>query len=56
MSLQHLANKLKQRKLLSTTLVLFTLAVGILLGTLISSGVKAAKQQAIAADATPPSS
>ena len=34
---------LRQKKFLSTTLVLFTLAIGILLGTLISSGVKAAR-------------
>lgn len=45
--------KLRQKKLLSTTLILFTLAIGILLGTLISGGVKAARQQSAAPDATP---
>jgi serine protease Do len=44
---------LREKKLLSTTLVLFTLAIGILLGTLISGGAKAARQQAVAPDATP---
>ncbi len=44
---------LRQKKFLSTTLVLFTLAIGILLGTLISGGVKAARQQTAAPDATP---
>ncbi|HYM12482.1 MAG TPA: Do family serine endopeptidase [Bryobacterales bacterium] len=50
---RNLTDKLRERKLLSTTLILLTLAIGILLGTLISSGVKAARQQAGAADATP---
>src|SRR2546426_627595 len=50
---RNLVDKLKQKKFLSTTLVLFTLAIGILIGTLISGGVKAARQQAGAPDATP---
>ncbi len=45
--------KLRERKLLSTTLILLTLAIGILLGTLISGGVKAARQANGATDATP---
>jgi serine protease Do len=48
-----LVDTLRQKKFLSTTLVLFTLAIGILLGTLISGGVKAARQQTAAPDATP---
>ncbi len=44
---------LGERKLLSATLVLFTLAVGILIGTLISTGVNAAKETAAAPDAKP---
>jgi len=47
-----LAEKLRDKKLLSTTLILLTLIIGILLGTLVSSGVKAARQS-VASDATP---
>ena len=36
-------DKLRSQKLLSFTLILFTLAIGIVIGTLISTGVKAAK-------------
>jgi serine protease Do len=46
--------KAKQPKLLSVTLLLFTLVIGIVIGTLINTGVKADKQNsAIAPDATP---
>jgi len=45
-------DKIRQQKLLSFTLLLFTLSVGILIGTLISTGVRAEKGQA-ATDATP---
>src|SRR5215467_14840805 len=45
-------NTIRSRKLLSSTLILFTLSVGILIGTLINTGVKAAKDQA-APGATP---
>ena len=45
---------MKQQKLLSMTLLLFTLALGILIGTLVNTGVKADRQtSAIAPDATP---
>ncbi len=44
---------LKQQKLLSLSLLVFTLSVGILIGTLISGNVSAAKGQAVAPDATP---
>lgn len=44
---------LGERKLLSATLVLFTLALGILIGTLISSNVNAAKESPAAPDAKP---
>ncbi len=52
-TLQSVGYKLREKKLLSTTLILFTLAIGILLGTLISGGVKAARQTGGASDATP---
>ena len=45
-------NTIRTRKLLSSTLVLFTLSIGIMIGTLINTGVKAAKDQA-APGATP---
>jgi serine protease Do len=44
--------KLRTQKLLSFTLVLFTLSIGIVIGTLISSGVRAAKDNAAAPGAT----
>jgi serine protease Do len=45
-------NAIRTRKLLSSTLILFTLSIGIMIGTLINTGVKAAKDQA-APGATP---
>jgi serine protease Do len=45
-------DKLRSQKLLSFTLVLFTLSIGIVIGTLISSGVKAAKDPSPAPGAT----
>jgi serine protease Do len=45
-------NKLRTQKLLSFTLILFTLSVGIVIGTLINSGVKAAKDTSVAPGAT----
>jgi len=45
-------NTIRTRKLLSSSLVLFTLSVGIMIGTLINTGVKAAKDTA-APGATP---
>ena len=44
--------KMRSQKLLSSTLILFTLSVGIMIGTLANTGVKAAKDQA-APGATP---
>jgi serine protease Do len=46
-------NNLRQQKLLSLSLLVFTLSVGILIGTLVSGSVSAAKEQAVAPDATP---
>ncbi len=46
-------DKLKREKLLSTSLMVFTLAIGILIGTLFNTGVNAAKGQAAAPDASP---
>jgi len=46
-------NKLRTQKLLSFTLILFTLAIGVVIGTLINTGVKAAKDSTVAPGATP---
>src|SRR5689334_963800 len=46
-------DKLRTQKFLSFTLILFTLSIGIVIGTLITSGVKAAKETAVAPGATP---
>jgi serine protease Do len=46
-------DKLRAQKLLSFTLILFTLSIGIVIGTLITSGVKAAKDTSVAPGATP---
>jgi serine protease Do len=46
-------DKLRTQKLLSFTLVLFTLSIGIVIGTLINPGVKAAKDNPAAPGATP---
>src|SRR5262245_17909013 len=44
---------LRRQKLLSIGLLSLTLAVGILIGTLVTTGVKADRGQATATDATP---
>jgi serine protease Do len=49
----NLFDKMRQQKLMSTTLMIFTLSVGILIGTLINTQVHAAKGSAVAPDATP---
>lgn len=46
-------NKLRQQKLLTFTLLVFTLSIGILIGTLVNTGVNAAKSQGPAPDAMP---
>src|ERR1700686_1837818 len=46
-------NKMRRQKFLSFTLVLFTLSIGVLVGTMVSTGVKDAKDQAVAPGATP---
>src|ERR1700704_4220821 len=48
-----LLEKMRQQKLLSTTLLLFTLSVGIVIGTFVSTGAHAARDQNVAPDATP---
>jgi serine protease Do len=48
-----LFDKMRRQKLLSTSLLLATLAVGILIGTLVNTGVKAARDQQAAPDASP---
>jgi serine protease Do len=48
-----LSEKMRQQKLLSTTLMLFTLSLGIVIGTLLNTGVHAQRGQAAAPDATP---
>ncbi len=49
----NLFDKFRQQKLMSFTLTIFTLSVGILIGTLINTQVHAAKGQNVAPDATP---
>ena len=49
----NLFDKMRQQKLMSLTLMVFTLSVGILIGTLVNTQVNAAKGQAVAPDATP---
>src|SRR5580700_8938163 len=46
-------DKLRRQKLLSFTLILFTLAIGIVIGTLVNTGAKAAKDNTSAPGATP---
>jgi serine protease Do len=48
-----LFDNMRKQKFLSFALVLFTLAIGILIGTIVSTGVKAAKDQVAAPGATP---
>jgi len=48
-----LFDKFRRQKLLSFTMILFTLSVGVVIGTVISSGVKAARSDYAAPDATP---
>jgi serine protease Do len=50
---RKIIDKMRQQKLLSTMLMLLTLSVGIVIGTLINTGVHAQKGGAGAADATP---
>ena len=38
-------DKVRRQKLLSFTLILFTLAIGVVIGTLVNTGVKAAKDE-----------
>ena len=49
--IQLVLSNLGQRKLLSLTLVLFTLAIGIVIGTVVSGGVDAARKSQGATDA-----
>src|SRR4051794_23294 len=46
-------DRVRSNKLFSLTSLLVTLAVGIIIGTLVSTGVRAAKDQVSAKDATP---
>jgi serine protease Do len=46
-------DKVRRQKILSFTLILFTLSIGIVIGTLVQTGAKAAKEQTAAPDATP---
>ncbi|HEX4137975.1 MAG TPA: Do family serine endopeptidase [Bryobacteraceae bacterium] len=46
-------DKVRRQKFLSFTLILFTLSIGIVIGTLVQTGAKAAKEQEAAPDATP---
>ena len=46
-------DKARRQKFLPTSLLLFTLSIGILIGTLVNTGVRAEKGQAAAPDASP---
>src|ERR1700676_4027055 len=46
-------DKVRRQKFLSFTLILFTLSIGIVIGTVVQTGAKAAKEQTGAPDATP---
>jgi serine protease Do len=46
-------DKARRQKFLSFSLILFTLAIGILIGSLAQTGAKAAREQSAAPDATP---
>src|SRR6516162_9755020 len=48
-----LLDKIRRQKLMSATLMVFTLSVGVLIGTLLNTQVHAAKGQVAAPDATP---
>src|ERR1700722_6232632 len=48
-----LYEKIREQKVLSTLLMVTTLSVGILIGTLVNTGVRAARDQQVAPDATP---
>ena len=48
-----LIERMRTQKLLSFTVLLFTLSIGIMIGTLADSGVNAARDDSPAADATP---
>jgi serine protease Do len=48
-----LLEKMRQQKLLSTTLLLVTLSIGIVIGTLVNTGVHAQRSGMAAPDATP---
>lgn len=49
----NILDKVRRQKYLSFTLMLFMLAVGVVIGTVAQTGAKAAKDQAVAQDATP---
>jgi len=46
-------DNIRRQKLLSFTLILFTLSIGVVIGTLINTGVKAAKENTVAPGAAP---
>ena len=43
-------DKVRRQKFLSLTLMIFTLSIGILIGTIAQTGAKAAKEQAVEDD------
>ncbi|HUQ93219.1 MAG TPA: Do family serine endopeptidase [Bryobacteraceae bacterium] len=49
----NFVHKARQQKFLSASLLLFTLSIGILIGTVINTGVRADRGQSAAPDATP---
>ncbi len=49
----NMYEKIRGQKFLSFAVILFTLAIGVLIGTVVQTGAKAAKEAAVAPDATP---
>jgi serine protease Do len=52
-SMTNLLNRMRDQRFLGFSMLLVTLSVGILIGTLLTTGVKAGREQSVAPDATP---
>lgn len=51
--MSNLFNRMREQRFLGFSMLLVTLSVGILIGTLLTTGVKAGREQSVAPDATP---
>jgi serine protease Do len=52
-TMTNLLNRMRDQRFLGFSMLLVTLSVGILIGTLLTTGVKAGREQSVAPDATP---